>query len=139
MQISRAGYAVRFVLPELYEPFQLVQTRVLPFSMTENSQMVRFKLENELVAANSVGKSFLFPVGICTWEQDLRVCDIRLPVTWVESLLTELDELPDLYKKAAAIVTPIRQEYIYHELENRVSVFSHVKENFTKTCGDMTS
>ena len=139
MQISRAGYPVRFVLPELYEPFQLVQTRVLPFSMTENSQMVRFKLENELVAANSVGKSFLFPVGICTWEQDLRVCDIRLPVTWVESLLTELDELPDLYKKAAAIVTPIRQEYIYHELENRVSVFSHVKENFTITCGDTTS
>ena len=139
MQISRAGYAVRFVLPELYEPFQLVQTRVLPFSMTENSQMVRFKLENELVAANSVGKSFLFPVGICTWEQDLRVCDIRLPVTWVESLLTELDELPDLYKKAAAIVTPIRQEYIYRELENRVSVFSHVKENFTITCGDTTS
>ena len=139
MQISRAGYAVRFVLLELYEPFQLVQTRVLPFSMTENSQMVRFKLENELVAANSVGKSFLFPVGICTWEQDLRVCDIRLPVTWVESLLTELDELPDLYKKATAIVTPIRPEYIYHELENRMSVFSHVKENFTITCGDTTS
>ena len=130
---------MRFVLLELYEPFQLVQTRVLPFSMTENSQMVRFKLENELVAANSVGKSFLFPVGICTWEQDLRVCDIRLPVTWVESLLTELDELPDLYKKAAAIVTQIRPEYIYHELENRVSVFSHVKENFTITCGDTTS
>ena len=28
---------------------------------------------------------------------------------------------------------------IYHELENRVSVFSHVKENFTENCGDTTS
>ena len=27
----------------------------------------------------------------------------------------------------------------YHELESRVSVFSHVKENFTVSCGGMTS
>ena len=71
MQISRAGYAVKYMLPELYEPFELVQIRVLPFSMTGNSQMVRFKLKSELVAMNSVGENFLFPVGICTWEQDL--------------------------------------------------------------------
>ena len=44
MQISRAGYAVQYMLPELYEPFELVQIRVLPFSLTENGQMVRFRL-----------------------------------------------------------------------------------------------
>ena len=72
MQISRAGYAVKYMLPELYEPFELVQIRVLPFSLTDNGQMVRFRLESELVAMNSIGESFLFPVGICTREQDLR-------------------------------------------------------------------
>ena len=77
MQISRAGYAVKYMLPELYEPFELVQIRVLRFSLADNGQMVRFKLESELVAMNSVGESFLFPVGICTHEQDLRICDIR--------------------------------------------------------------
>ena len=77
MQISRAGYAVKYMLPELYEPFELVQIRVLLFSLTDNAQMVRFRLESELVAMNSVGESFLFLVGICTWEQDLRICDIR--------------------------------------------------------------
>ena len=61
MQISRAGYAVKYMLPELYEPFELVQIRVLPFSLTDNAQMVRFRLESELVAMNSVGESFLFP------------------------------------------------------------------------------
>ena len=63
MQISRAGYAVKYMLPELYEHFELVQIRVLPFSLTDNGQMVRLKLESELVAMNSVGESFLFPVG----------------------------------------------------------------------------
>ena len=56
------------MLPELYEPFELVQIRVLPFSLMDNDQMVRFKLESELVAVNSVGESFLFPVRICTQE-----------------------------------------------------------------------
>ena len=65
MQLSRAGYAVKYMLPELYEPFELVQIRVLPFGLTDNGQMVRFKLESELVAMNSVDESFLFPVGIC--------------------------------------------------------------------------
>ena len=73
MLISRAGYAVRYMLPELYEPFELVQIRVLPFSLADNGQMVRFKLECELVAMNSVGESFLFPIGIYTLEQDLRI------------------------------------------------------------------
>ena len=44
-----------------------------------------------------------------------------------------------LCKKTAAIVTLIRQEYVYHEVESRVLVFSHVKENFTVICGDTTS
>ena len=48
MQISRARYAVQYMLPELYEPFELVQFRVLPFSLTGNGQMVRFRLESEL-------------------------------------------------------------------------------------------
>ena len=61
------------MLPELYEPFKLVQKRVLPFSMMENAQMVRFKLENELVATNSVGESFLFLTGICMREQDMKI------------------------------------------------------------------
>ena len=73
MQISRARYAVKYMLPELYEPFELVQIRVLPFSLADNGQMVRFKLECELVAMNSVGESFLFPIGIYTLEQDLRI------------------------------------------------------------------
>ena len=60
-------------------------------------------------------------------------------MTCAESLLTNSDELPDLCKKNSAIVTPRRQESVYHELENRISVFSHVKENFTVTCGDTTS
>ena len=76
MQISRAGYAVRFMLPELHEHFELVQIRFLPFSMADYGQMVPFKLENELVAANSMGESFLFLGGICTREQNLRICDI---------------------------------------------------------------
>ena len=144
MQIC-VGYAVRFMLPELYEPFELVQITVLPFSMTGNAQMVRFKLESELVAANSIGESFLFPTGTCTREQDMRVCNIRnielhrKAITCAEGLLTEEDELPDLCKKSATIVTPMRQEYVYHELESRVSVFLHVKENFTITCGEKVS
>ena len=56
-----------------------------------------------------------------------------------ESLLTDSDDIPDICKSTTVIVTPMRQEYIYHELENRVSVFSHVKENFTVNCGDVTS
>ena len=48
IQISRAGYAVEYMLPELYRPFELVQISVLPFSLTDNGQMVRFKLESEL-------------------------------------------------------------------------------------------
>ena len=145
MQISRTGYAVKYMLPELYEPFELVQIRVLPFSLADNGQMVRFKLESELVAMNSVGESFLFPVGICTREQDLRICDIRgielhkTALTCTESLLTDSDDIPYICKKTAVIVTPLRQEYVYHELANRVSVFSHVKENFTINCGDKTS
>ena len=136
MQISRAGSAVKYMLPELYEPFELVQIRVLQFSLTDNGQMVRFKLESELVAMNSVGESFLFPVGICTREQDLRICDIRViefhktALMCAESLLSDSDDIPDICKKTAVIVTPPRQEYVYHELENRVTVFSHVKENF---------
>ena len=112
------------MLPELYEPFELVQIRVLPFSLTDNGQTVRFKLESELAAMNSVGESFLFPVGICRREQDLRICDIRgiklhrQALTCAESLLTDSDEIPDMCKKSAVIVTPIRQEYVYHELEN---------------------
>ena len=39
----------------------------------------------------------------------------------------------------AVIITPVRQEYFYHELESRVSVFSHVKENFKVKCGDVQS
>ena len=145
MQISRAGYAVKYMLLELYEPFELVQIRFLPFSLTGNGQMVRFKLESELVAMNSVGGSFLFPVGICTQEQDLRICDRRgielhrQALTCSESLLTDSDDIPDICKKTAVIVTPSRQEYVYHELESRVSVFSHVKENFTINCGDKIS
>ena len=145
MQISRAGYAVKYMLPELYEPFELVQIRVLPFSLTDNAQMVRFRLESELVAMNSVGESFLFRVGICMREQDLRICDIRgielhrKALTCVKSLLTDSDDIPDICKKTVVIVAPTRQEYVYHELENRVSVFSHVKENFTVNCGDVTS
>ena len=141
MQISRAGYAVRYMLPELHEPFELVQIRVLPLSLADKGQMVRFKLESELVAMNSVGESFLFPVGICTREQDLRICDIRgielhrQALTCSKSLLKDSDDIPDICKKTAVIVTPMRQEYVYHELENRVSVFSHVKENFTINCG----
>ena len=137
MQISRIGYAVKFDIPELFEPFELVQVRALPFHMDSNSQMVRFKLERELVAANSVGESFLYPLETCTREQSTRVCDIRSielhrsAVTCVESLLTDSEELPDLCKKSVAIVTPSRQEYVYHELESRVSIFSHVQENFT--------
>ena len=85
---------------------------------------------------NSVGESFLFPVGICTREQDLRICDIRViefhktALMCAESLLSDSDDIPDICKKTAVIVTPPRQEYVYHELENRVTVFSHVKENF---------
>ena len=102
MQISRAGYAVKYMLPELYEPFELVQKGVLPFSLTENGQMVRFRLESELVAMNSVGESFLFPVGICTREQDLRICDIRgiemhrKALTCAESLPTDSEDVPDI-------------------------------------------
>ena len=48
------------------------------------------------------------------------------------------DDIPDICKRTAVVVTPMRQEYVYHELESRVSVFSHVKENFTVTCGDVT-
>ena len=44
-----------------------------------------------------------------------------------------------IYKKTAVIVTPMRQEYVYHELEHSVSVFLHVKENFMVNCGDVTS
>ena len=72
----------------------------------------------------------------------MRVCNIRnielhrKAITCAEGLLTEEDELPDLCKKSATIVTPMRQEYVYHELESRVSVFLHVKENFTITCGE---
>ena len=101
MQISRAGYAVKYMLPELFEPFELVQIRVLPFSLTNNGQMVRFQLENELVAMNSIGESFLFTVGICTREQDLRICDIRgielhrKALTCAESLLIGPDDIPD--------------------------------------------
>ena len=62
---------MKYMLPELYEPFELVQIRVLPLSLTDKGQTVRFKLESELVAMNSVGESFLFPVGICRREQDL--------------------------------------------------------------------
>ena len=115
MQISRAGYAVKF------------------------------RLESELVAMNSVGESFLFPVGICMQEQDLRICDIRgielhrKALTCAEGLLTESEDIPDICKKTAVIVTPMRQEYVYHELESRVSVFSHVKENFMINCGNVTS
>ena len=68
---SRVCSEVLYMLPELYEPFELVQIRVLPFSLTDNGQTVRFKLESELAAMNSVGESFLFPVGICRREQDL--------------------------------------------------------------------
>ena len=46
--------------------------------------------------------------------------------------------IPGICKKTAVIVTPMRQEFVYHELENRVSVFSHVRENFTVNCGDVT-
>ena len=46
--------------------------------------------------------------------------------------------IPGICKKMAVIVTPMRQEFVYHELENRVSVFSHVRENFTVNCGDVT-
>ena len=49
------------------------------------------------------------------------------------------DDISDICKKTVVIVAPTRQEYVYHELENRVSVFSHVKENFTVNCGDVTS
>ena len=63
----------------------------------------------------------------------------RKALTCVESLLTDSDDIPDICKKTAVIDTPTRQEYVYHELENRVSVFSHVKENFTVNCGDVTS
>ena len=111
----------------------------------ENSQMVRFKQESELVAMSSVGESFLFPVGICMREQDLQICDIRgielhrQALTCAESLLTDSEDILDICKQTAVIVTPMRQEYVYHELENRVSVFSHVKENFTVSCGDTTS
>ena len=55
MQISRAGYAVKYMLPELYEPYELVQIRVLPLSLADIGQMVRFKIKSELVAMNSVG------------------------------------------------------------------------------------
>ena len=125
MQVSRARYAVKYMLPELYEPLELVQVRVLPLSLGDNSQMVRFKLESELVAMNSVGESFLFLVGVCTREQDLRICDIRgielhrHALTCAESLLTDSDDIPDICKKTAVIVTPVRQEYVYHELENK--------------------
>ena len=37
------------------------------------------------------------------------------------------------------IVTPVRQEYVYHELDSRVSIFLQVKENFTVNCGNVTS
>ena len=78
-------------------------------------------------------------------EQDLRICDIRgielhrKALTCVESLLTDSDDIPDICKKTAVIVTPTRKEYVYHELENRVSVFLHVKENFMVNCSDGTS
>ena len=101
MQISRVRYAVKYMLPELFEPFELVQIRVLPFSLKDNGQMVRFRLESELVAMNSIGESFLFLVGICTREQDLRICNIRgielhrKALTCAESLLTDSDDIPD--------------------------------------------
>ena len=60
-------------------------------------------------------------------------------MTCAESLLTDSDYIPDICKKTAVIVTPTRQEYVYHELENRVSLFLHVKENFTVNCGDVKS
>ena len=63
----------------------------------------------------------------------------RQALTCAESLLTDSDDIPDICKKTAVIVTPMRQEYVYHELESRVSVFSHVKENFTVNCGGTTS
>ena len=63
----------------------------------------------------------------------------RQALTCAESLLTDSDDIPDICKKTAVIVTPMRQEYIYHELESRVSVLSHVKENFTVNCGGTTS
>ena len=116
MQISRAGYAVKYMLPELYEPFELIHIRVLPFSMTDNGQMVRFNLESELVAMNCVGESFLFPIGICKREQDLRICDIRgielhrKALTCAESLLPDSDDIPDICKRTAVVITPIRQE-----------------------------
>ena len=83
--------------------------------------------------------------GICRREHDLRICDIRgielhrKALTCAESLLTESDDIPDICKKTAVIVTPMRQEYVYHELDSRVSVFSQVKENFTVNCGNVTS
>ena len=79
-------------------------------------------VECDLVAMNSMGESFLFPLGICTREQDIRVCDIRSielhrkALTCVESLLTDSEDIPDICKKAAVVVTPVQQEYLYHEL-----------------------
>ena len=46
----------------------------------------------------------------------------RKALTCVENLLTDLEEIPDICKKTVVIVTPVRQEYVYHELESRVSV-----------------
>ena len=63
----------------------------------------------------------------------------RMALTCAENLLTESNDIPDICKKMAVIVTPVRQEYVYHELDSRVSVFLHVKENFTVTCGSETS
>ena len=66
--------------------------------------------------------------GICRREHDLRICDIRgielhrKALTCAESLLTESDDIPDICKKTVVIVTPVRQEYVYHELDSRVSV-----------------
>ena len=40
MQISKAGYAVKYMLPELYEPFEPGEIRVLPFSLTDNGLML---------------------------------------------------------------------------------------------------
>ena len=54
-------------------------------------------------------------IEICTQEQDLRISEIRSielhrqALTYAESLLTDSDELPDVCKKTAVIVTLAKQ------------------------------
>jgi len=126
------GFFIHYSLPIIWDSFNLVQIKTIPFFPVSNNSFVKLHLEDELVCVNHCHFFFPFNANLCRFRVNLYLCDGRrlsihtFPKSCAKELLFIKDTNPGLghlCKEQISVTSTGYQQYIHHHDENTIIVF----------------